>query len=161
MKRKKLLQILWDKYCALIEDVSDIANDHDLNDFFDTVLEDTPEDEKFRNALFFSGVKIIADLQSVPMTGRDMANKMYIEVADSIKKSTLLALRWAERVLLDRHGVTHSFCLKPTKEMMVKCLITELEANTTYSGSEMESGSKAIVMATCEYLQRGYEWEKS
>jgi hypothetical protein len=94
------------------------------------------------------------------------AKKLYDQVPDYTKEDTILAIEWAKDQLDKSIGpgyyihitADRKFYLSTTQKAtfadtgLVVCTFCKPEWSGDHSGTPMETGAEAIVMAVCEYL---------
>jgi len=77
---------------------------------------------------------------------------MYERVPFEVKEDLALALAWATEQLTAKEGAGWQFQIHPNCDSLCSCTFSKLEWSGEHYGSDMATGSEAIVMAVCEYL---------
>lgn len=86
-------------------------------------------------------------------TALDNALKMYAGIHQNIKDDIGLAIRWAEGALRSHEGDGHIFQICASHvQGQVMCTLSKPSWAGEHFSEPMPSGSEAIVMAVCEYL---------
>ena len=84
----------------------------------------------------------------------DRIQASYAAVPERTREDLYEALQWARETLTGMEGEGHEFHITSDgKNGMVCCSFYKPEWPGDHCGRGMESGSEAIVMAVCEYIE--------
>lgn len=83
----------------------------------------------------------------------EKAVEMYNSIPQYIKDDLGEAYKWAVTILGNREGYGHSIQILPNyPDETVCCNFSKASWSGDHTGSGMDTGSEAIVMSVCEYL---------
>lgn len=86
------------------------------------------------------------------MRRKQLAIDMYNSIPEDIRESIYEASNWAKNYLTNLEGCGHEFYITANSDGTVSCSFAKPEWGGDHSGSGMDHGAQAMVMAVCEYV---------
>jgi len=80
------------------------------------------------------------------------ADEMYRNTPQEVREDIVEAAIWARETLTNHEGSGHSIHVMGQVNGQCFCCFAKPEWGGDHSGSSMDTGAEAIVMAVCEYL---------